>query len=52
MMQGNAAGGVPEMFRLKLTLEGDRTLPTDIIWISPAAALLGVLLGPGESLWR
>jgi len=46
MMHGNAAGGVPEMFRLKLEFEGDRTLQTEIIWIAPAAALLiGYLLG-------
>ncbi len=34
------------MFRLKLAFEGDRTLPTEIIWMAPAAALLiGYLLG-------
>ncbi|MEH3102496.1 MAG: glycerol-3-phosphate 1-O-acyltransferase PlsY [Sphingomonas phyllosphaerae] len=34
------------MFRLKIAVEGDRTLPTEIIWIAPAAALLiGYLLG-------
>ncbi|VXC54977.1 glycerol-3-phosphate 1-O-acyltransferase PlsY [Sphingomonas sp. 8AM] len=34
------------MFRLKLAVEGDWTLPTEIIWIPPAAALLiGYLLG-------
>ncbi|MEG8037986.1 glycerol-3-phosphate 1-O-acyltransferase PlsY [Sphingomonas sp. LR60] len=34
------------MFRLKIALEGDRTLPTEIIWIAPVAALLiGYVLG-------